>query len=115
MIDNLEQLTVSNTNYREVVHTTKNMQLVLMSIPYKEEIGTETHSDTTQFIKIEKGNGYVVIKNKTFDVSAGDSIVIPPKTKHNVVSLSKNGLKLYTIYSPPEHKRWLIQKTKPQN
>ena len=114
MIANLDKLTTKNTNYREVVCTTKNLQVVLMSIPYKEEIGTEQHQDTTQFIRIEKGNGLAVLKNKAYKITTGDMVVIPPKVKHNIISLTKDGLKLYTIYSPPEHKKGLIQKTKPQ-
>ncbi len=113
MIADLEQMTIENTNYREVIYTTKNMQLVLMSIPYKEEIGSEVHSETTQFIKIEKGTGIAIIKNKAYKISAGWSVTIPPKTTHNIISHTKNGLKLYTIYSPPEHKRGIIQKNKP--
>lgn len=112
-INDIEKLTKQNTNYREVLTTTKQQQLVIMSIPYNEEIGTETHPETTQFIKIEQGSGEAIIKNKTYKIKAGDSIMIPANTKHNIISRSKKGLKLYTIYSPPEHKKGLIQKTKP--
>lgn len=113
MIANIEKLTIKNTNYREVVHTTKQQQLVVMSIPYGEEIGMEVHPSTTQFIKIEKGTGEAVIKNEHYRLSPGSIVIVPPNTKHNIISHAKNGLKLYTIYSPPEHKKGLIQKTKP--
>lgn len=113
MIDNIELLTLENTNYRKVISTTKEIQVVLMNIPFKQEIGNELHPKTTQFIKIEKGIGEAVIKGKTFKLHPGYMVVIPPNTEHNIISHAKNGLKLYTIYSPPEHKKGLIQKHKP--
>ncbi len=112
MITNLEELTLKNNNYREVLNTTTLQQLVIMSIPYKEEIGVEVHPTTTQFIKIENGDGIVILNNDVYKITTGTAIVIPPGVTHNVVSFAKNGLKLYTIYSPPEHKHGLIQKTK---
>ncbi len=115
MIDNIDKLTTKNKYYRKVLYTTNTQQVVLMNIPYKEEIGLEKHKHTTQFIKIESGKGYVVIANKEISVGKGDMIIVEPNTLHNVVSDAKTGLKLYTIYSPPEHKPGLVQKKKPIN
>lgn len=107
--DNIEKLTVSNNNYRQVICTTKTLQLVLMSLPPKEEIGMEMHKNITQFFRIEKGHGIVIVKpavaeNKRYNLRDGDSIVIPPATKHNIINTSSTeDLKLYTIYAPPNH------------
>lgn len=109
---NIEEITKTNKNYREVLHTTKQQQLVVMNIPYNVEIGMEEHNNTTQFIKVEKGKGEAIIGTKTFDIGAGDVVMIAANTKHNIISKSKTGLKLYTIYSPPEHKKNLVQKNK---
>lgn len=112
-VDNIEEITKINKNYREVIHTTTQQQLVVMNIPYNVDIGFETHFHTTQFIKVEKGNGEAIIGTKKFKITAGDVVMIAANTKHNIISKSKSGLKLYTIYSPPEHKKNLIQKNKP--
>ena len=109
MIDNIEYLTINNIYYRKVLFTTKHQQLVIMSIPNGVEIGSEVHPNTTQFIKIEKGSGEAVIKNKHYTIGPGSVVIVPPNIKHNIISHAKNGLKLYTIYSPPEHKKNLVQ------
>jgi len=101
--DNIEKLTINNNYYRKVLHTTPQMQLVLMSIPTNEEIGAETHSYTTQFIRVESGKGVAYINKKRYNLRDGDSIVIPAGSNHNIIST--DNLKLYTIYSPPEHKQ----------
>ncbi len=111
MIDNIDFITINNTSYRKVIHTTKQQQLVVMSIPNGIEIGSEIHPHTTQFIKIERGLGEAVIKNKHYKIGPGSIVVVPPNVKHNIISHAKNGLKLYTIYSPPEHKKGLVQDT----
>ena len=100
----LESITKENKNYREVLVTTKQMQLVLMSIPYKQNIVMEVHPKTTQFVKVESGVGEAILNGFTFKHKTGDSVVVEPGMKHDFISLSRRGLKLYTIYSPPEHK-----------
>lgn len=100
---NIERLTLRNNNYRKVLHTTKNMQLVVMSLNPGEEIGVETHPKTSQFIRVEAGNATVTIGRSTYRLKDGDSVVIPPGSRHNVVSTGRKDLKLYTIYTPPEH------------
>lgn len=112
LIDNIEELTLNNDNYRKVINTTKTQQLVVMNIPNKEEIGMEKHSETTQFIRIEKGIGIAIVNDKEYKLKKGDFVMIPPNTYHNIISTSKNGLKLYTIYSPPVHKKNLVQEFK---
>lgn len=106
----LEQYVVQNKNYREVLHTTRNQQLVAMSLKRGENIGMEIHPKTTQFFKIEKGKGMVILDKKTYHFEAGDSIVVDPGVEHDVIA--KTNVKLYTIYSPPEHPKDTIQKDK---
>lgn len=99
--DNIEKQTLANKYYRKVLFTTNQMQLVLMNIPTGTEIGEEIHHHITQFIRIEQGTGVAYLNNKRFNLKDGDAIIIPAGMKHNI--RSTNDLKLYTIYSPPEH------------
>jgi mannose-6-phosphate isomerase-like protein (cupin superfamily) len=108
--NNIEKKTINNTNYRKVVSTTNQIQLVLMSLSEGEEIGMETHPHTTQFIRVEKGTGVAIVRNKRFNLKENDAIIIPANHKHNIIATSD--LKLYTIYSPPEHDKNLVQRKK---
>ena len=108
--DSIERVTLQNTFYRIVLFSTPQLQLVLMSIPTGEEIGEETHPTTTQFIRVESGRGVAYVSGKRYNLKDGDAIIIPPNAKHNIKST--NTLKLYTLYSPPEHPRSHKQKTK---
>jgi len=112
---NIERKTVSNTYYRTVLFTTKNMQLVMMSLLPGEEIGREKHPHTTQFIRVEKGRGKAKIGKKSLTLKDGDCLIIPPGKWHNIFNSGKKMLKLYTIYTPPEHPRKTKQKRKPSN
>lgn len=111
-ITNIEQETRENTDYRRVLYTGRYSQLVLMSIAPGEEIGEEIHG-LDQFIRIEQGSGKVVL-NKTDETEVADdwAIVIPAGTWHNVINTGTEPLKLYTVYSPPEHKDGVTQATK---
>jgi mannose-6-phosphate isomerase-like protein (cupin superfamily) len=109
----IEKETKKNTDFRRVLYTGKYSQLVLMAIAPKEEIGEETHDDIDQFFRFEQGQGKVVIDGKTHQVKDGDAIIVPAGAKHNVINTSKDSeLKLYTIYSPPEHKDKTTRHTK---
>lgn len=107
--DNIEKATIKNTYFRKVINTTKEMQLVYMSVNPYDELGSEVHPTTSQFIRVEEGNGVAIIGDKRFNLSDGSAVLIPSKTRHNIIA-GKNGLKLYTIYSPPEHSKNCIQK-----
>jgi len=110
---NLEKLTVNNIDYRRVLFTGKKSQLVLMSLLPTEETGLETHKDHEQFIRVEKGEALARIGNKIVDLKDGDSIIIPCGTPHNIINSSdKICLKLYTIYSPPEHPKGTVKRYK---
>lgn len=101
---NIEKITSKNNYYRKVLHTNKYQQLVVMNLRPFEEIGEEVHPKTSQFIRVESGSGVAMIAGKKYILKDGDAIIIDNNVSHNVKA-GKNGLKLYTIYSPPEHKR----------
>lgn len=109
----IESETVANSSYRRVVFTGTNIQLVLMSISPGEEIGEEIHDKVDQFIRIESGQGMFVISGDERSASDGDAVVIPQGTRHNLINTGDRDLKLYAIYSPPEHESGLEQKIKP--
>lgn len=98
----IEAITKLNLNFRLVLFTIKNQQLVAMSLLPNQDIGEEVHEQVDQFFKVEQGYGYVVINGLQAQISAGDAIQIPQGTKHNIIA-SEEGLKLYTIYSRPNH------------
>jgi len=109
----LEKETRKNTYFRRVLYTGKNSQLVLMSLKPLEEIGMEVHSHIDQFFRFEAGEGKVIIDGNEYRVKDGDGIIVPAGAQHNVVNTSnKSELKLYTIYSPPEHQDKVVRKTK---
>lgn len=111
--DNIEQLTLSNINFRKVLYTAKHSQLVLMNLKPREDIGLEVHKDGDQFFRFESGKGKVIINDATYLVGDGDSVVVPAGAKHNVINTSDaEDLKLYTLYSPPHHKDGVVRKTK---
>lgn len=114
IIHNLIDLTRKNTYYRKVLQTTNNQQIVLMCLEPEDFIKTEIHKKTDQFITIVYGEGKAIINNKKHDFSKNSSFIIPAGTKHKIINTSKkNKLKLYTIYSPPEHSKYELDKTNP--
>ncbi|MDD4353330.1 MAG: cupin domain-containing protein [Candidatus Nanoarchaeia archaeon] len=109
----IEKETRKNTDFRRVLYTGKKSQLVLMSLKPLEEIGMETHSDVDQFFRFEEGQGKVIIDKTEYEVKDGDAVIVPCGAKHNVINTSKTlNLKLYTIYSPPEHIDKIVRHTK---
>ena len=109
----IEEETLKNTDFRRVLYTGKYSQLVLMCLEPKEEIGMETHEAVDQFFRFEKGKGKIVIDQTEYKVKNGDAVIVPAGAKHNVINTSKKRkLRLYTIYSPPEHIDKTIRKTK---
>lgn len=110
-IVNIEKDTINNTNFRKVLYTGENSQLVLMSLKPKEDIGVEIH-DVDQFFRIDSGKGKVVINGIEYIVQDGFAFIVPAGAEHNVINTGKEDLKLYSIYSPPHHKDKIIHKTK---
>jgi len=110
---NIEKETLENNNFRKVLYTSKNSQLVLMSLKPKEEIGMEVHEENDQFFRFEKGQGKVIIDGNEYEVRDGSAIVVPQGAQHNVINTSETeDLKFYTIYSPPHHQDQIIRATK---
>jgi mannose-6-phosphate isomerase-like protein (cupin superfamily) len=108
----LESATLANENFRKVLFTGPNMQLVLMTLQAGEEIGLETHTGHDQFIRVEAGEGKAIIGEETFSLSDGSAIVIPAGSQHNVINTGNDQLKLYTVYAPAEHPDGTIHRNK---
>ncbi len=109
---NIEKETLDNELFRKVLFTANYSQLVLMSLKPNEEIGEEVHG-LDQFFRFESGNGKVVLNGEEAEISDGFAVVVPAGTIHNVINTSADKpLKLYTIYSPPNHQDQIIHATK---
>lgn len=109
---NIEKITEENSNFRKVLYTAKHSQLVVMSLKPGEEIGEEVH-DLDQFIRVEEGEGKVVLDGIEHPIETGVAIIIPEGAKHNVINTSSDEeMKLYTIYSPPNHQDGVVHKTR---
>ena len=117
-IDDIEKLTLANDNFREVVYTAGHTQLTLMSIEPGSEIGWEMHDHLDQFLRIEQGSGEVDMGasedrvDETTSVSDDWAIIVPAGTWHNVRNTGDVALKLYSLYSPPEHPDGTVHRTK---
>lgn len=111
-IDDIESLTLGNADFRRVVYTGREMQLVLMTIPPGGEIGEEVHDDRDQFFRIEGGQGEVLIDGTWTKVGSDWAIVVPSGARHNVRNTGNEPLKLYTIYAPPEHADGTVQRSR---
>jgi len=110
----IENKTMANEYFRQVLFTTKHCQLVVMCLQGGEEIGNEVHPDTDQFFRIEDGEARFVFNGKEEHLAGdGDAVVVPAGTYHNVINASKTKkLKLYTLYAPPNHPDGTVHKTK---
>jgi mannose-6-phosphate isomerase-like protein (cupin superfamily) len=110
--DNIEERTVANRDFRHVLYTGHNLQLVLMTLQPGEEIGSEVHEDRDQFFRIEEGRGAVDIDGVANAVEDDFAVIVPAGARHNVRNTGDKPLRLYTIYAPPEHKDQVVQATK---
>jgi mannose-6-phosphate isomerase-like protein (cupin superfamily) len=110
----IEKQTLENTYFRQVLFTAKHAQLVVMCLGPGEDIGDEVHQNVDQFFRIEQGDGkFVFSEKRERPVRDGDAVVVPAGTYHNVINTSKTApLKLYTVYSPPNHPDGTVHKTK---
>jgi len=115
---NINQASKQNNNFRTALWTGKHLQVVLMSLNVGEDIGLEIHPDVDQFLRIEEGQGIVLMgdskENLNFSANVADdfSIMVPAGTWHNVINTGHTPLKLYTIYAPPQHPHSTVQRTK---
>lgn len=110
-ITNIEKETLENNDYRKVLYTTPLLQLVLMSIEPGDEIGLETH-DLDQFIRVEQGKARVILNGEETEIEDDFAVVIPAGTEHNVISIGEMPLKIYSIYTPPEHRHDTVHQNK---
>jgi mannose-6-phosphate isomerase-like protein (cupin superfamily) len=112
-LTDIEKKTLDNVNFRQVLFTGPHAQLVVMALAPGDDIGLETHDDVDQFIRVEAGHGTAVLDGKEHALEDGSAVVIPAGLKHNIINSSRTeALKLYTIYSPPEHPDGTIHETK---
>ena len=115
---NIEQETLRNATFRTVLFTGSQMQLTVMSLRAGEEIGLEAHEDTDQFIRVESGSAKVTFGrskdsiDETHELSDDDAVIIAAGTWHNVINVGDGDLKLYSLYSPPEHPDGTVHQTK---
>ncbi len=113
-IANIEELSLNNENFRKILYTAQNCQLVVMSLKPNEEIGEEVH-EQDQFIRCEAGKGKAILDGATHEITDGFVVVIPAGATHNIINTSPDQtLKLYTLYSPPHHRDGVVHVTKEQ-
>jgi mannose-6-phosphate isomerase-like protein (cupin superfamily) len=110
-VRDIERLSIKNENFRQVLYTAKHCQLVVMSLKPKEDIGAETHT-LDQFFRVEEGSGEAILNGIRTPIKAGFAVLVPAGTKHNIINTSNVPMKLYTIYSPPNHKDGTLRHTK---
>lgn len=110
--DDIEKLTEKNQDFRRVLYTGKNLQLVLMTLQPGEEIGSEVHEDRDQFFRIEEGSGVIDIDGVENPVEDDIAVIVPAGAQHNVRNTGDEPLQFYTIYGPPEHRDGIVHPTK---
>ena len=110
-VQDIESLAIKNVEFRRVVYTAKNSQLVLMALKPKEEIGMEVHK-LDQFFRVEEGSGDAVLDGVRTAIRAGFAVVIPAGTNHNIINTGTVPMKLYTLYSPPNHRDGVVHHTR---
>jgi mannose-6-phosphate isomerase-like protein (cupin superfamily) len=110
-VKDIESLAVRNTDFRQVLYTAKHCQLVVMALKPKEEIGSEVHK-LDQFFRVEEGSGEAVLDGVRTAIRAGFAIVVPAGATHNIINTGNAPLKLYTLYSPPNHRDAVVHHTR---
>jgi len=113
-VDDIEQATLANEDFRRVVYTGRNLQLVLMTLPPGCDIGVEVHEDIDQFFRIEEGEGEILIDGERHRVQDDFAVIVPAGARHNVINTGEAPLRLYTLYGPPEHKDGIVHRDKDQ-
>ena len=110
-VQNIEDITVKNEEFRRVLYTARNCQLVVMALKPKEEIGMEVHK-LDQFFRVEEGSGEAVLDGVRTAIRAGFAVIVPAGTNHNIVNTGSAPLKLYTLYAPPNHRDGVVHHTR---
>ena len=111
-VEDIEKLTEENNDFRRVLYTANHLQLVLMALQPGEDIGEEVHDDRDQFFRIETGSGEIVIDGAVSPVRSDMAIVVPAGARHNLRNIGTEPLRLYTLYTPPEHRHGTVHGTK---
>ena len=109
-VENIEALSVANADFRRVLYTAKNCQLVVMSLKPREEIGLEVHK-LDQFFRVEEGSGEAILDGVRKPITAGFAVIVPAGANHNIVNTGIVPLKLYTLYAPPNHRDGVVHHT----
>ncbi len=112
-VQDIEALAVANDDFRRVLYTAKHSQLVVMTIPPQEEIGEEVHT-LDQFFRVEEGSGDAVLDGVRTAIRAGFAVIVPAGATHNIINTGNKPLKLYTVYSPPNHRDGVVHHTRAQ-
>lgn len=110
-VKDIEAITIKNDEFRQVLYTAKNCQLVVMAIKPTEEIGAEVHN-LDQFFRVEEGTGEAVLDGVHTAISAGFALLVPAGTNHNIINTGSVSLKLYTLYAPPNHRDGVVHRTR---
>lgn len=110
-IENIESIAGKNEEFRRVLYTAKNCQLVVMALKPGEEIGAEVHT-LDQFFRVEDGTGEAILDGVRTAIQAGFAVIVPAGAKHNIVNTGSVPLKLYTIYAPPNHRDGVVHHTR---
>lgn len=110
-VTDIERVTLENTDFRRVLYTAKNCQLVVMSLNPSEDIGEEVHT-LDQFFRCELGTGKVILDGNENPIESGTVIIVPAGARHNIINVGADALKLYTLYAPPNHRDGVVHATK---
>ncbi len=110
-VQDIEVLTIRNDEFRKVLYTAKNCQLVLMALKPQEEIGAEVHQ-LDQFFRVEEGLGEAVLDGVRTPIRPGFAVLVPAGARHNIVNTGSEPLKLYTLYAPPNHRDGVMHRTR---
>jgi mannose-6-phosphate isomerase-like protein (cupin superfamily) len=110
-VQDIESLSIQNNDFRKVLYTAKNCQLVLMALKPQEEIGAEVHT-LDQFFRVEEGSGQAILDGVATTIRAGFAVLVPAGARHNIVNTGTEPLKLYTLYAPPNHRDGVVHHTR---
>ncbi|MBK6791121.1 MAG: cupin domain-containing protein [Anaerolineales bacterium] len=110
-IQNIEDIVNKNGEFRRVLYTAGSIQLVVMCLNPKEDIGVELH-ELDQFFRVEEGTGEAFLDGVRTEINAGFAVLVPAGTKHNIINTGKVPLKLYTLYAPPNHREGVVHRTR---
>ncbi len=110
-VQNIESITARNEDFRQVLYTAQNCQLVVIALKPNEEIGMEVHK-LDQFFRVEEGAGEAILDGVHRFISPGFAVLVPAGTNHNIVNTGSISMKLYTLYSPPNHRDGVVHHTR---